>query len=80
LGCRQDMYICTYTNNMRVCVRVCVCVYVYTGMFPILDCTRDSEWWKVVAHLSTALCWLCSTSGSSAQDSAEAETQLEVCI
>jgi len=35
------MYICNYTNNMRVCVRVCVCVYVYTGMFPILDCTRQ---------------------------------------
>ena len=26
---------------MRVCVRVCVCVYVYTGMFAILDCTRE---------------------------------------
>jgi len=42
--------------------------------------TARGKWWKVVAHLSTALCSLCSTSGSSAQDPAEAESQLEVCI
>jgi len=27
--------------NMRVCVCVCACVYAYTGVFPILDCTRE---------------------------------------
>jgi len=26
---------------MRVCVFVCACLYVYTGVFSILDCTRE---------------------------------------
>jgi len=61
------------------CACVCVCACMCTQ-----ECLRfltaRGKWWKVVAHLSTALCSLCSTSGSSAQVPAEAESQLEVCI
>ena len=71
-------HICTYIYPCTcACVCVCVCACMCTQeCFRFL--TARGRWWKVVAHLSTALCSLCSTSGSSTQEPAEAESQFEV--
>jgi len=64
-----------YLYQQHACVCSCICTQECCRFL-----TARGKWWKVVAHISAALCSLCSTSGTSAQDSAEAESRLEVCI
>jgi len=64
-----------YLYQQHACVWWCVCTQ---ECFRFL--TARGKWWKVVAHISAALCSMRATSLPSALDDAEAESQLEVCI